>query len=466
MSGKRTAGRELNHDNWNDEEEGEEVGEFKKANDAELQKRVRKIAKRRIAGDSDAPPNANPFSGFGGFQTNTGMTTSSPVSSASAFSFLSKIPSAVSAPKTNGNSEAASEKSSQNIEYLSKVKALNVALADWIKKQVDENPICLLTPIFKDYEKYLKEFEELKITKKDEISKPKEVAPTASASFTFGVPSKPASSLPMASTTNTSTPSNVFNSFKFGGSAGSDPHTTSSASPSKVNASEAVKTNNYSFGSPSTQPQGISFGTIAATESKGITFGAAQSENQGILFGTKSTASAISFGSTPAPATSTFSFGFANSSTPSFGGFGGSSFGNAVAPPKTDAQTEEAEDEEPPKNEFVPVVEDDSLYSKRCKVFVKGASDYNDRGVGTLYIKKVDASKIQMIVRADTNLGNIIFNIMIVEGLPVSRMGKNNVMVVCIPTPDAKPPPTSVLLRVKTGEEADELLETINKYKK
>ena len=70
-----------------------------------------------------------------------------------------------------------------------------------------------------------------------------------------------------------------------------------------------------------------------------------------------------------------------------------------------------------------------------------------------------------MIVRADTNLGNILLNIMIVEGLPTSRLGKNNVMVVCIPTPDAKPPPTSVLLRVKTGEEADELLATINKYK-
>jgi nuclear pore complex protein Nup50 len=97
---------------------------------------------------------------------------------------------------------------------------------------------------------------------------------------------------------------------------------------------------------------------------------------------------------------------------------------------------------------------------------VKGASDYSDRGVGTLFIKKVEDSKIQMIVRADTNLGNIIFNIVLAEGLPCSRMGKNNVMIVCVPTPDAKPPPTSVLLRVKTGEEADELLAKINELKK
>jgi nuclear pore complex protein Nup50 len=157
------------------------------------------------------------------------------------------------------------------------------------------------------------------------------------------------------------------------------------------------------------------------------------------------------------------------SSTSLFGGLTSTStpfsFGSVVPPPKA-AATEEDTEEEPPKNEFVPVVEDDSLYSKRCKVFVKGGVDFTDRGVGTLFIKKIGESKIQMIVRADTNLGNILLNIVIVEGLPVSRMGKNNVMIVCIPTPDAKPPPTSVLLRVKTGEEADELLNTINKYKK
>jgi nuclear pore complex protein Nup50 len=44
-------------------------------------------------------------------------------------------------------------------------------------------------------------------------------------------------------------------------------------------------------------------------------------------------------------------------------------------------------------------------------------------------------------------------------------MGKNNVMIVCVPTPDEKPPPTSVLIRVKTGEEADDLLNAINKQK-
>lgn len=452
MSSKRAAISDLNHDNWNDEEEGEDAGQFRKASEDELQKRVRKVAKRRnVGGDSEGAP-ANPFSGFGGFKSSSGLTSSTPLvgANSSPFGFLAKIPSAVSAPKTNGTSTT--EKSSSQIEYLSKLKALNIAVADWIKTHVDESPLCLLTPIFQDYEKYLKEFEELKKVKSNvnqTPEKPKETEPKPAAplsTFSFGKPSAPAS--PATVTPTTTNSNSVFSSFKFGGD--------SAASPPK--ASDGI-----SFGSVS---KGISFSAFPASSGLPPAPTVTETPPKENLFGVQSQT-----------ASSTFSFGLKTNSTPSapslFGGIPGAtpsfSFGNVTGPPKADQpkeSTEEDAEDEPPKNEFVPVVEDDSLYSKRCKVFVKGAADYNDRGVGTLYIKKVDESKIQMIVRADTNLGNIIFNIMIVDGLPVSRMGKNNVMVVCIPTPDAKPPPTSVLLRVKTGEDADELLETINKYKK
>ena len=33
--------------------------------------------------------------------------------------------------------------------------ALNCSVRDWIVKHVNTNPLCDLTPIFKDYEKYL-----------------------------------------------------------------------------------------------------------------------------------------------------------------------------------------------------------------------------------------------------------------------------------------------------------------------
>lgn len=95
---------------------------------------------------------------------------------------------------------------------------------------------------------------------------------------------------------------------------------------------------------------------------------------------------------------------------------------------------------------------------------MKKDKDFTDRGVGTLYLKPVkDSEKTQMLVRADTNLGKILINLILSEGIPSQRMGKNNVMMVCVPTPE-ETKPVSILLRVKTGEEADELLEKIKKH--
>lgn len=436
-SSKRSAGSDLNHDNWNDDQEAEDAGEFRKATDDELQRRIRKVARRRITpGDSsDAPPNANPFSGFGGFKANTGFGSSMPASGASGFGFLAKLSAATPIiPKTNGTStstEASTKTDKDNIqiEYLSKVRSLNQTFVGFIKLHVEKTPLCNLTPALRDYEKFMQEIEEHKKKReKDEATaKPKEPEPkppVITSTFSFGIPSAPVSSA-TSSTDNSGSSNSIFTNFKFGSDA-----QKSSQSPPKP-----------------------------ATASHGITFGSGAINSQ------------------PSAMSSTFSFGLNNplaASTPFGGGLGttstGFSFGNTIPTPAFDApkeSTEEDADEEPPKNDFVPVVEDEALYTKRCKVFVKGASDFADRGVGTLYIKKVgDSNKIQMIVRADTNMGNILFNIVIADGLPASRLGKNNVMIVCVPTPDAKPPPTSCLLRVKTPEEADELLATIEKYKK
>lgn len=50
--------------------------------------------------------------------------------------------------------------------------------------------------------------------------------------------------------------------------------------------------------------------------------------------------------------------------------------------------------------------------------------------------------------------------------MPCSRVGKNNVMVVCVPNPpiDDKNPGTHIplLIRVKTAEDADELHKTLD----
>lgn len=48
MAGKRSATTELNHDNWNEENEPEEAGTFAKAANDILEKRVIKTARRRF----------------------------------------------------------------------------------------------------------------------------------------------------------------------------------------------------------------------------------------------------------------------------------------------------------------------------------------------------------------------------------------------------------------------------------
>lgn len=398
---KRGAQSDLNHDNWNEEEETEEAGRFAQAPEDELKKRVIKTARRRgVAGtDSAGGGSSSVFGAFKGFAGVTSTPAVKPAeggAAASPFSFLSgiakptngtaattsalgasifattdpskKVFSGFGSPPKEGTAGGAG-KDAGDEEYAANVKALNVAVAAWISEKVKENPVCKLTPIFKDYEKYLDEIEAKKSsgkadTKESTAAKP---AATATSGFTFG------SVAPATTTTTAAAP------------------TPAAAKP-------------FSFG----------FGSTSSTPATG--------------------------------------FSFAN-----------------VAKPAEDAKPDEKataddDEDEPPKVEFTPVEEKDSIFSKRCKLFVKADGNYSDRGIGTLHIKKVDG-KVQVLVRADTSLGQIMLNIILNEAVPVQRMGKNNVMMVCVPTPESKPPPTSVLLRVKTGEEADELYETLIKHK-
>lgn len=52
MAGKRGATTDLNHDNWDQEDEQEEAGSFMKASEDILKQRVIKIARRRNIGSS------------------------------------------------------------------------------------------------------------------------------------------------------------------------------------------------------------------------------------------------------------------------------------------------------------------------------------------------------------------------------------------------------------------------------
>jgi nuclear pore complex protein Nup50 len=61
-------------------------------------------------------------------------------------------------PLTNGKGETKSSSSAKS-KYLNELKTLNEGVTKWIKEHVDKNPYCILSPIFKDYEKYLLDLE-------------------------------------------------------------------------------------------------------------------------------------------------------------------------------------------------------------------------------------------------------------------------------------------------------------------
>ena len=66
--------------------------------------------------------------------------------------------------------------------------------------------------------------------------------------------------------------------------------------------------------------------------------------------------------------------------------------------------------------------------------------------------------------------GNILLNILLSPSMPTKRQGKNNVFLVCVPNPpiNTKEPstdPTPMLIRVKTGEDADELFAKLEELK-
>ncbi|EDV59571.1 nuclear pore complex protein Nup50 [Drosophila erecta] len=557
MAGKRQATSNLNHDNWDQEEEPEERGTFRTATEAELKTRVIKKARRMIAGGSSAAEvdgaeekTAEPksvFSGFSGF--------GKPAASAAAgspFSFLANLPataatssseskpafsfglnstsadrpattsifgsaststtapspspakestSTIDGAKTTtsifGNISAAKNESSESktslasssstsfkstiesSEYRESVAELNRAVMKFLKEHMDKTPYCILTPVFKNYEEHLKDLQNEESARTNSTkSKPalsrfeEPVATVSSASspsksaatFSFGKPSAPigASVSPFAKkpnctiTSGGTTTTTTAPLFSFGSTAASSAPVPSSASiftlipkPSGgAKADDAPKSSIFSFGAKDTttkkdepyfsppKTNGFSFGLKSNNDDKPSTslFAGFEKAPEGAGDGTKG-------------------FSFTNSTTPF-------SFGN-IQPP---AAVAEEEEDTPPKVEFKKVVEEDAIYSKRCKVFIKKDSDFGDRGVGTLYLKPVKGSeKTQLLVRADTNLGNILVNLILSEGIPCQRMGKNNVMMVCVPTPQDSNA-TSLLLRVKTGDEADDLLKKIKEH--
>lgn len=174
----------------------EENGKFVKlVDDAALQRKVLKA--KRKSSRSATSASANPFNDFGGFTMSSGSTISAPTSlplgfleklagsknyqknktqttsdcrklkkrcsSSAEFSSCCTLSADITQACPQHNQMNAKKiKCGAQIEYLSNIKELNIFVADWIKSNVDENPLCFLTPVFNDYNNYLKKFEEQK----------------------------------------------------------------------------------------------------------------------------------------------------------------------------------------------------------------------------------------------------------------------------------------------------------------
>uniref|UniRef100_A0A6M2DFM7 Putative nuclear pore complex component n=1 Tax=Xenopsylla cheopis TaxID=163159 RepID=A0A6M2DFM7_XENCH len=406
---KRVADKEINQDNWDDNEEAEEAGSFKQAPEEVLKTRVIKTAKRR---NNTATESASTNSIFSGFSFSAKKPDQESPSSTPFFNLAGNNFKPASPAENSKQDVEEEKKSTRDSKFFAEIRSLNESVTRWIKEHVDKDPFCLLTPIFNDYENHLKTIQE----SYEERTESKDVTSSESS----------AESTPERTSPSNDCSKNIFSMSTFQSKPqekNNMPLTFSTGSTFKPITEEA-------------KPKSI-FGSGAATFS----------------FGNNSTSASSSL------STAGFSFGTGKPIT----------FGNVTSSaPNTDSTSQvnnEQDEDEPPKAEFKAVVEEDSIYTVRCKVFVKKGEDYVDGGVGNLFLKPIkDKNKTQLIVRADTNLGNLLLNVLLSDSVPTKRMGKNNVMMVCIPTPDKKEP-SSILLRVKTSEQADELLEMIEKCK-
>lgn len=96
-----------------------------------------------------------------------------------------------------------------------------------------------------------------------------------------------------------------------------------------------------------------------------------------------------------------------------------------------------------------------------CKVFGIVEGKPKDKGIGMLYIKKLESGRYQTVVRADNNLGTVILNILLQKSLPLNK-NKNTVTTVDPLANDKKGMP--IIIKVKTEDDATELIAKLKEF--
>jgi len=380
-------------------------------------------------------------------------------------------------PVKKAKIEEAAKKDART-EYNRHVTALNTGVIQWIKEHVDKMPTCDLSPVFQDYMRHFKDIEKKYPVATEEdskkslesesaalLSQPKPEQPIVIAGDQGKEVEKPKLDNAAVFSPKEKPSKPAFTGF---GLSNKDEKTDEKEEPAfkgfifNKKPEEKKTTDSPSlfggFGlnkkpeseSAVEKPAFTGFGLNKSTDSENTEKPAFKG------FGLNKPADSEN---TEKP--SLFKgFGSASDSKPAFGGF---SFNKAPAATETAA----VEENEPPKVESVEVAEEGSIFSKKCKLYYVLDGEYKDKGVGFLHLKKVsDEGKHQLVVRQDTALGTILLNVVLSNMPRCGRQGGKFVKLFCVPNPkvdgfeDGKMVP--FMIKVKTAEDADEVMNIIN----
>ncbi|XP_060239340.1 nuclear pore complex protein Nup50-like [Meriones unguiculatus] len=423
---KKIAKKEVTGRNWH--QDAEEEGTFSLASEDVLRNRTIKRAKRRHArlqsngrgtskGMKSLPvpsgreeigggPEKKPLEGLT-TRKNTAQAAAEPkgdFGSVTANEPTSMDPEQISDPQPNGHSQppvspslAFSQACAGSI-YHRQLTGLNCSVRDWIVKHVNANPFCDLTPVFKQYEKYLTAIEKqlhssCGCLSESELSRdPAGTQPPSLAVATDQQPEPgPPEKAELTSERRADPPQRA---------------TSASSNSGKITESQA-------------------WAPLSSGPVDGVSSSTRRSSSNGKGIAQKKPVSARALES------------------PALGS----------------SEESESRRNESPKAAPVEEKEECPFYSKRCKLFYKKDNDFKERGAGTLSLKATANQKTRLLVQ-DPRLGNTLLNVLVPPSMPCSRMGKNNVLIVCVPNPPLEKNAAveaTMLIRVKSSKDADEL---------
>jgi len=440
---KRAPGSTLTQDNWDNDDKNEEQGNWTKAKESTLKQRVIMKAKRRGVTSSDSASKGI-GSAFGGFGAK--MATTKP---STGFSFEAKT----------------EDKKEEEVKTDKKVKTsddevirLNKSLLDWCKAHLEKDPVCDFRPVFDDYKKHMDKIDKMYGHKWVDMATPSEENGTSKNGTSEPEVKKPSFSF---GKTDEKKEEVAKPSFSFG-------------STSSEKKDEEKSKPLFSFGKTESKseekkdPPKFSFGggSEKAKEPPKFSFGSKSDDKKdekeepakpaggffANLGGSKPASSGFSFGSSSS-GTSSAAFTFAPTAT-----------GSSAASSSTAPSTKEDEEYVPPVAETKEFDDaKDALYQKKSKIFYLKDGNYKEIGVGLLFVKPLENDKASILVRADNTLGNILLNVAIPPSPAPVKQGKNNCLLPVVPNPPIEGVEGAVplLIRVKTSDDADELIEII-----